>query len=390
MALVVPMAYSLSVRLEELLPGRPDALGVILGVGSGATLIAAPLTGILSDRTRSRFGRRRPFTVAGMLLGLTAIPAMAAGPHIVWLGFGWVLCTVGWGTAVGSLGNFQADRLAVDQRGKVAGVTGLVMQGGPVIGIILVGLVRADTFLIFAIPAAIGTLCVLLFVLLAHEVDSRSDLAQARLSVKEVVLSYGFNPRLVPDFAWNWLGRFVFYLGLVSTSSFTTFFFAQRLGVPVVEVAPVIALASAFSLLTATAGSLGFGWISDRLGRRRPLVVVSVALVAAGFSVSAFADSLGPLVVGTLIASLGIAAFGAVGQAIVFDVLPDRATQAGRYMAITAFSQKIPGVIAPLAAPLILGGGGIDGANYTLLYLISAGLTVCGGCIIAIGVRSIR
>ncbi len=56
MAAIVPMAYSLAVRLEELAPGRPDLLGVLLGIGSAATLIVAPLTGVLSDRTRSRWG----------------------------------------------------------------------------------------------------------------------------------------------------------------------------------------------------------------------------------------------------------------------------------------------------------------------------------------------
>ncbi|MDF2993338.1 MAG: hypothetical protein K0S37_3852, partial [Microbacterium sp.] len=38
MAMIVPMAYSLAVRLDELAPGRTDLLGYLLGIGSAATL----------------------------------------------------------------------------------------------------------------------------------------------------------------------------------------------------------------------------------------------------------------------------------------------------------------------------------------------------------------
>jgi len=92
--------------------------------------------------------------------------------------------------------------------------------------------------------------------------------------------------------------------------------------------------------------------------------------------------------VGTLISSLGVAVFTAAGQALNLDVLPDRDTQAGRYMAITTFSQKIPGVVAPVAAPaLLLLGAGSNEQNFVLLYVCSAILAVVGGVIIAAKVR---
>jgi len=101
MAMIVPMAYSLAVRLDQLAPGRADLLGYVLGIGSAATLVLAPLTGVLSDRTRSRWGRRRPFTVLGVLLGLAAVPVMAFASNLLVLTLGWVLSTVGWSTTAG-------------------------------------------------------------------------------------------------------------------------------------------------------------------------------------------------------------------------------------------------------------------------------------------------
>ncbi|MDP3951256.1 MFS transporter [Microbacterium sp.] len=385
MAMIVPMAYSLAVRLEELAPGRTDALGYILGIGSAATLVLAPLTGVLSDRTRSRWGRRRPFTVIGMVIGVASIPVMTFAPNLVVLGLGWVLSTVGWGTTGASIGNWQADRLPAQQRGRVSGLAGLAMQTSPVIGIIVVSLVRSETFLVFLVPAAAAFIFVTLFLLFARDQDSRDFPVNGRLTVGSLLRSYTFRPREVPDFAWNWIGRFVFFLGLTLTTSFTVYFLSQRLELPVAEVATAQALMSALSIGTATLGAIGGGWLSDRMGRRKPFVLGGSILVGLGCSASAFAHDLPSILLGSLTMSLGIAMYSAVGQALLLDILPQRETQAGRYMSIALLAQKIPGVFAPLAAPLLLGVGGTQ--NFTLLYLVAAALTVAGGLFV-MGIRS--
>ncbi len=205
------------------------------------------------------------------------------------------------------------------------------------------------------------------------------------MTLRRILGSYLFDPRAFPNFTWNWIGRFVFFLGLSLTTSFTVFFFAQRLDLAVPDVAGVLALTSALSIGTALAGSLGGGWLSDRTGVRRPFVVAGAALFAAGSIVSATAGALPTLVIGSLLSSLGIALFSAVGQALSLDVLPHRETQAGRYTAITLFAQKIPGVISPLAAPLVLALG--SGKNFTALYLTAAALALLGGSLIGVTVR---
>lgn len=76
--------------------------------------------------------------------------------------------------------------------------------------------------------------------------------------------------------------------------------------------------------------------------------------------------------------------------ATVLDVLPHRETQAGRFMTITSFAQKIPGAVAPFAATVLLSLATIgDGKNYTLLYLSSGTLALAGGLITWLTVRSV-
>ncbi|WP_171027501.1 MFS transporter [Pseudarthrobacter sp. NamE2] len=391
MALIAPMAFSLSLRLEVLAPGRVELLGYTIGIGSVFSLLASPLTGILSDRTRSRWGRRRPFTCAGLVLGIVATPVMAFATDPLILTAGWVLSTIGWGTALGSIGNYQADRLPPHQRGKISALTVLTMHVAPVAGILLIGLVSKDAFWVFGIPSLVGTICVASFIIFVKEGDNRDAGPLEPLSLRRFLASFVFNPRKEPDFAWTWLGRFVFFFGLSLTTSFSTFFYAQRLGIGVSMVASALAVISAASVLSAVFGSIGAGWLSDHWARRRPFIMVATVLFALGASLTAFAHDLVALVAGTLVSSLGIAIFSAVGQALVLDVLPHRQTQAGRFMAITSFAQKIPGALAPFAATLLLSLTSVgDEKNYTVLYLSAGMLALAGGLITLLTVKSVR
>lgn len=390
LAYMVPMVFTLALRVDQIDPGNQAYLGYIIGIGALVSLVSAPLTGILSDRTRSRWGRRRPFTVLGMAVGLGAVPIMVFAPDLVILTIGWVVATLGWGTAMGSVGNYQADRLPPSQRGKVSALTGMMMQIAPIVGVIIVGFVAHDPLMIFLLPVIVGAPLVLLFVVFAHEDDSRQLVFTERLTVWGVVKSFGFRPRDFPAFAWNWLGRFVFFAGISLTTTYGTFFYAHRLGIPVQEIAPIIAVTSVLGIGASTLGALVGGAWSDRLGRRRPFILASSLLFAAGATIMAFAGELSILLCGAVLSSLGVAMFLAVNQAMVLDVLPHRETQAGRFMAITSFSQKIPNALAPLAAPLILAIGSSSASNYTALYLITGALVALGGIIIVARVRSVQ
>ena len=56
--------------------GKEAALAVVTGVGVIGSVIGNPLAGALSDRTTSRFGRRRPWILGGSLLGLVGLILM--------------------------------------------------------------------------------------------------------------------------------------------------------------------------------------------------------------------------------------------------------------------------------------------------------------------------
>ncbi|HEX9067195.1 MAG TPA: MFS transporter, partial [Ktedonobacterales bacterium] len=60
----------------------PLTLALVVAPGLIVALISNPLFGLLSDRTRSRFGRRMPYIVVGTLLNIGALLLMAYAPGL--------------------------------------------------------------------------------------------------------------------------------------------------------------------------------------------------------------------------------------------------------------------------------------------------------------------
>ncbi|KUN57980.1 MFS transporter [Streptomyces canus] len=391
LALMVPLSYSLAVRIDDLAPGHEEQLGYVTGSAQVVYLVLSPLIGLWSDRTRSRLGRRTPFMIGGTLLGTAALVAVALAPSVLLLGLAWVVGMIGWSTTGQAIQNVQADRVPEEQRGRVSALTSVMTQIAPVVGIGLAYAVASSTFLVFLVPGVLGAALVVLFPVFRPEGDSRALVHTTGVTLRSMVTSYGFNPRRYPDFGWNWLGRFVFFMGLYFNTTFGTFFYAQRLDLPVKEVAGIVAVIGTIGVVAAAGGAIGGGFLSDKLGRRKLFALIGSAVFVAGAVTEAFAHSLPQLVVGAVLMQFAIAVFGAVDQAIVFAVLPDRA-EAGRYLAVVGFAQKIPSAVAPLIAPLVitLGVGAGGEKNYTQLYLIGAVLALVGGLIVKFKIKSVR
>lgn len=390
MAFIVPMSYSLAVRISQLEPGHEEVLGYVTGTAQFISIAASPLIGVWSDRFRSRFGRRTPFMIGGALVGLLGLIGISFAPSVLLAGVGWVVALFGWAAAGQAIQNLQADRIPEEQRGRISALSGLAAQVAPVIGIGVAYAVSRSTFLVFVLPGLIGLALLVLFPLVKREGSSVGLVHNSTVTVKALLASYLFSPRKYPDFGWNWLGRFVFFMGLYFNTTFGTFFAAQRLGLPVKEVAGTVAVIGMLGVVSAGLGALIGGFLSDRLRRRKLFVFLGALFFVAGGLTEAFAYSFPALVAGSLLMQGAIALFGAVDGAIVFAVLPDRA-QAGRYLAVTQFSQRIPSAIAPLVAPLVIVLGANGAAkNYTALYLAGAALALLGSLIIVLKVKSVR
>ncbi|MEJ6555060.1 MFS transporter [Microbacterium esteraromaticum] len=108
--------------------------GVVLSVGGVIGVIAAPLAGWMSDRTRSRWGRRRPWAIGGSALSAAGFVAtgLATGP--VSIGAAWILVSVGASVASVAFTAMIADQLLPTQRGAASAAASCAQALGIVLG----------------------------------------------------------------------------------------------------------------------------------------------------------------------------------------------------------------------------------------------------------------
>ncbi|WP_314430812.1 MFS transporter [Microbacterium lacticum] len=116
--------------------------GLVLAVGGLAEVIAGPLAGGLSDRTRGAFGRRRPWVIGGVVLGSASLVGIAFAQSPWGVGVAWVGVSIGIAVASAAFTALIADQLT-DQRGAASASIASSQAVGIVVGvgvIVLLGL----------------------------------------------------------------------------------------------------------------------------------------------------------------------------------------------------------------------------------------------------------
>jgi len=116
------------------------ALGFISTAGLIIAMLVQPAAGLLSDRSTSRFGRRRPFILVGSLFDIVFLAMIALSGNFTMLLIATLLIQFSANTSHGPLQGLIPDLVPEDQRGRASAVKA-VME---LIPIVLVGFTIAQ------------------------------------------------------------------------------------------------------------------------------------------------------------------------------------------------------------------------------------------------------
>jgi MFS family permease len=374
-----PLQVLLPQQVEALAPTDKEAvLALVLGAGAACSLVANPLFGALSDRTRSRFGRRRPWIALGFAGGAVAIALLAAAPAVPFLVIGWCAVQTLLNAPYAALSAAVPDEVPAGQRGTAAGYLGLalVVGVGAGTGLAVIGGGSATGYLLCAVAAL---LCSLPYVLSGRHVRHRP---RPTWRWGEFLRGFWINPAHHPDFGWGFVTRFLVNLGNAIVLLYLFFFLSDVVGIAD-PAAGVLVLTAVYS--AAMLGSvIVAGTLSDRTGRRRVFVTTG-ALIMAGAAVliSAWPEWPGAVLAAVAL-GIGFGAYSAVDFALLTQVLP-AAHDRGKDLGVLNIASSLPQVLAPaIAAPVVTGLGG-----YGALYLVAAAIEAAGA-ILVYRIRSVR
>jgi MFS family permease len=350
-------------------------LGWVTGIGAAVAMIANPVAGALSDRTVSRFGRRRPWIACGAVAGAAALVLLAGQHALAGVIIGWCLAQAGLNAMQASLSAAVPDQVPVTQRGAVSGWIGLPQSVGVLLAVVLVtDVVTGNAG--YVLLAGCVLACVLPFAITTPDLPAPRA-ARPPWDWRAFARSFWLSPRRYPDFAWAWLTRFAVNVGNAMTLLYLLYFLRDRLHYSRLfpghraedGLVVLILLYLAGVVLTAVAG----GILSDRTGRRKLPVTVAGLVMAVAATLLALWPSWPAAMAAAAIMGLGYGVYLSVDAALVTQVLPEAAGRA-KDLGIINIANSGPQVLAPaIAAPLVSQLGG-----YRSLYLSVAVITVLG------------
>jgi MFS family permease len=360
------------------------AFGIISGIAGVCALVAYPLTGALSDRTISRFGRRRPWILGGALLFAASLVVLGLQETMVGIGILWSLAIIGFCMLTSALTATISDQVPVGQRGFVSGWLSAPQAVGTIAGLLLVITLGLSQFLGYTLMAVLLVVLVLPFILrIPDAVLPKED--RPPFTARALIQGFWISPRQFPDFGWTLLSRILVNFGNAFGTSLLLYFLQDGLGFasgdPAQDALLVLTLIYMVFVIVA---SLGLGKLSDRLGRRKMFVFMASALQAIAALMLAFVPTFEVAMVAAGFLGLGYGCFLSVDQALATQVLPYAAAR-GKDLGIMNIATTVPQAIAPLLGSFIVAAlVGFQG-----LFLIAAIAALVGGLAV-IPVRSVR
>jgi MFS family permease len=368
--------------LGVLLPNQVQAIaGVhrvvdfswVTGLGAVVAMVANPLAGALSDRTVSRFGRRRPWILGGAVVTAAALCLVGRLHSVPWIVAGWCLTQVGVNTMQAGLAAGVPDRVPIGQRGSVSGWIGIAQTASVVVAAALV--TKVSGYSGYVLLAAGVVAFALPFVVCAPDIPlRRADRPALRWT--ELARSCWPTGRLSHDFRWAWLTRFLLVLGNAMAVVYLLYFL-RRIGFSVsyhghTAEQGLVGLLAVYTL-AVMATTVAAGRRSDRTGRRRRSVTVAGTVMAAAALLVATRPTFPVLIVSAVVLGTGFGIYLSVDQALVTQVLPSAAERARSLGVISVASSAGQAVAPAIAAPVVTYFGG-----FTTLYLCVAAVVLLG------------
>jgi len=368
------------------------AFGIISAIAGFCAIIAYPLVGTLSDRTTSRFGRRKPWILAGALIFAASLFVLGLQTSIVGVGIFWSLSLIGFCMLTSTLTAMISDQVPVNQRGFVSGWVSAPQAAGTILGILLVTELSLAIFVGYAVASVLMLVLVIPFLLVTKDAPLPAA-DRPPLTLSGLLSGFWVSPRKYPDFGWTLLSRILVNIGNALGTTLLLYFIAFGLGRGATAEDDLLILSvvyMAFFIISA----LVVGKISDRIGKRKMFVYLSAYLQGLAALILAFVPDYSIAIIAAAILGLGYGSFMAVDQALATQVLPD-AHSRGKDLGIMNIATAVPQAFGPLLGALVVvaaatlavgdtvteGLGTFAGATegFGALFIASAIVAVLGG-----------
>jgi MFS family permease len=406
-----PTIYTQKMRL--FVPENPNAAsGTIRFVGLMIAAVTQPLIGILSDRTRSRLGRRLPYFIVGTVSAVICLYGLASAQELVIFVAFAMLAQVALNTIQGPWQALIPDQVPETQRGQASGIRAILDILAVVVGGLVIPRIVAEydnlgitaILLAISIPAAALVSALLLtgfivrdkapeLAVLSAASKFASDVADAapaknlfsliKLVAAHIRDAFDVDFRRYPAFRWWLLNRFLFWTGTVGLSNFLINYAIDVLGMTVRGANEYYSEVAIWLGLSLVVSALPAGYLSDRIGRK-PLIIAAGIIAAIGTLPFVFFTWRPILLAGGSIVGFATGGFLSANWALATEIVPRE--QAARYLGIANIATAMgigAGALFGIVIDYINRAVGNHITGYQTVYAIMALIFVLSSFVIA-------
>lgn len=250
------------------------AVGILATIASITGAVTNLLFGALSDVTRTRFGKRKPYIVLGTIAIAISLVLIANMKSIVAIIAIWIVAAAAENAIAAAIYPQISDRVAPKWRGTVSTFYGvgftIAQQGFALLAAQFLGNVK------FGIYFMAG--CTVILALI-HEIliQEKGNLDEHKVKFdKDSLKKYFFFPTHdARDFYLALFGKFFMVVGSTIVTTFLLFIFTDYIGQSTGQAGTSISIFSSIMLFIGVFFALVGGPLADKLGRVKAPVVIA-------------------------------------------------------------------------------------------------------------------
>lgn len=330
-------------------------LGMLTFSGLLLAMFIQPIAGAISDRYGSRWGRRRPYILLGILLLILLLPGIGLAGSYAAIFVIYCLLQAGSNTAQGPYQGFIPDLVPADKRGRASGIKTLLEIVGGAVAVLIIGnfMDRYSggegslwLWLSLLVP---GVLLLVMLIVTLLKVKEKPSLNINRTSILSTLLNtFRINIRTNRSFLWFLVSRTLILMAFATVQQFALYFLRDIIGVD--DPAAAAARFTVVGVIGMLAIVYPAGHLSDRIGRRK-ICFISGLLMVLGFIIIIFAKDISAIMIAAGIIGTAVGAFSSTNWALATDLVTKG--EEARYLGLANMATAGGGAIARLVGPLI-------------------------------------
>ena len=329
-----------------------SSLAIMAALTFGFSFFIQPTVGSISDYTTTRWGRRKPYIVAGAICDGVFLIGIATASTFVALAAFVTLLAVSTNVARGPFQGYVPDLLPDHQVGLGSALVGLMQVVGNIVGFGLAALANITGNFGLALAAvAIIELVTMISVVVRVPNGPPARPRNGKSWRSIAAETWGTDILREKSYIWLLASRLLVLMGGASLVNFVVLYLVDVHGLTQQEVGTAQLAMIAAVAVAAMAAIIPSARISDRVGRK-PVIYVSMALGAVSLVIAALAPNIPVAVVAAAVFGGSQGTFLAVDWALMTDIIPKAAS--GRYMGLSNVATQSSTTIAVIIGGLLL------------------------------------